>query len=252
MALDAFTNMIQMQNPSESNIKSYYRKRKWLTLAQQVRNGIRKHLWIPVAYRFRTHIYLDTYSTKIVAVQAGLPSFVAGSPFSKENFPPGKNEDFINYHGAAASASLAGGILSRAEVKKVLAQQFRDIDQVTNDGGTATVGLTMYPVYANMGGTIKPYVYQNAGDWAWFGGRMVSALVKYNLIEEARKALKPMVDRVVEHGMFYEWWSVLNGQPKGSKNFRGSAGVLTKAIRDLQAANITLMVFKSESVADIE
>jgi hypothetical protein len=42
-----------------------------------------------------------------------------------------------------------------------------------------------------------------------------------------------MVDRVVRTGDFNEWWSGDN-QPSGSGNFRGSAGVLGKAIEMLQ------------------
>jgi len=38
-----------------------------------------------------------------------------------------------------------------------------------------------------------------------------------------------MTDRVVNNNGFYEWYTVDN-KPKGSGTFRGSAGVLYKAI----------------------
>ena len=34
---------------------------------------------------------------------------------------------------------------------------------------------------------MKPWTYQNAGDWAWFGGRVVQALVKAGLLSEVTK-----------------------------------------------------------------
>ena len=51
---------------------------------------------------------------------------------------------------------------------------------------------------------------------------------------EAKEALEPMATRVLEHG-FWEWWD-FHGRPRGSDKFHGSAGVLGKAIEDLQAA----------------
>jgi hypothetical protein len=42
-----------------------------------------------------------------------------------------------------------------------------------------------------------------------------------------------MLDRVIRHEGFYEWWSVDN-KPKGSGQFRGSAGVLLEAISELR------------------
>jgi len=39
-----------------------------------------------------------------------------------------------------------------------------------------------------------------------------------------------MVSRVLEHDGFFEWWTRDN-QPRGSGLFRGSAGVLGRAIQ---------------------
>jgi hypothetical protein len=63
---------------------------------------------------------------------------------------------------------------------------------------------------------------------------MVRQLARHGFVEEAYRELKPMVSRVVTHGDFHEWWSRDN-QPRGSKQFRGSAGVLGKAIEELLA-----------------
>jgi hypothetical protein len=50
----------------------------------------------------------------------------------------------------------------------------------------------------------------------------------------AYQELRPMADRVVRHGGFHEWWTRDN-QPRGSGQFRGSAGVLGLAIQQLRA-----------------
>ncbi|MCK5281039.1 MAG: hypothetical protein KAK04_20940, partial [Cyclobacteriaceae bacterium] len=59
--------------------------------------------------------------------------------------------------------------------------------------------------------------------------RMITALVQYDFVEEAFEEVKPMVDRVVENDGFYEWYTI-EGEPKGSGVFRGSAGALMEAI----------------------
>ena len=58
---------------------------------------------------------------------------------------------------------------------------------------------------------------------------MIQQLARNGLYEEAYEHLKPMVARVTENQGFYEWYTVDN-KPKGSGTFRGSAGVLYKAI----------------------
>ena len=80
---------------------------------------------------------------------------------------------------------------------------------------------------------MSPYGYQNGGDWCWFGGRMIQQLLRQGFIEDAYRELKPMVARVQRAGDFYEWWSQDN-QPRGSAQFRGSAGVLGRAVEMLQ------------------
>jgi GH35 family endo-1,4-beta-xylanase len=61
---------------------------------------------------------------------------------------------------------------------------------------------------------------------------MVQQLIKQGLINDAYRELKPMVERANRYG-FHEWWSRDN-QPQGSGQFRGSAGVLGRAIELLE------------------
>jgi hypothetical protein len=99
--------------------------------------------------------------------------------------------------------------------------------------GAGTIGLTVYPPYPKgffANPSMGPWSYQNGGDWTWFGGRMIQQLIHYGFIEEAWQEMIPMVERVKKNNGFYEWYSVDN-KPRGSGQFRGSAGVLGKAIK---------------------
>lgn len=104
--------------------------------------------------------------------------------------------------------------------------------------GAPSIGLTLYPPYPEGiykgSNASKPYIYQNGGDWTWFGGRMIQQLVLNGFVEEAYNEIQPMISRVLANKKFYEWYSV-DGKPNGSGDFRGSAGVLAKAIVMLRA-----------------
>jgi hypothetical protein len=171
--------------------------------------SVRKHLWDAQRKKFIPHLYLND------------------SPF-----PEDFDERAVTYHGGTAVA-IEAGLLSPDEI----ASSLRQMKENVRRAGASSIGLTLYPVYPE--GTFRnpsmgPFSYQNGGDWCWFGGRMIQQLIRYGFIEEAYRELQPMVDRVNRHGDFHEWWS-LDNQPRGSGQFRGSAGVLGVAIQRLLA-----------------
>lgn len=182
----------------------------WRQVRDELKSNCRKYLWDAKREKFIPHVYLD------------------GSPF-----PAGFDENRINYHGGTAVAILAG-ILNHEEVLHAMARMDADV----RDAHAATIGLTMYPAYPL--GLFKnpqltaPYTYQNGGDWTWFGGRMVQALIEQGDVADAYREIRPMADRVQRVNGFYEWWT-RDDQPKGSANFRGSAGVLGRDIELLEA-----------------
>jgi cellobiose phosphorylase len=182
----------------------------WRKTRDALKRNIRKYLWDAKNQKFIPHVYLD------------------GSPFPKDF-----DENAINYHGATAVA-IEAGILSQKEIAHALARMDADV----RDAHAATIGLTMYPAYPL--GFFKnpqltaPYSYQNGGDWTWFGGRMVQDLVEEGFAADAYREIQPMIARVERVGGFYEWWTP-GDQPRGSANFRGSAGVLGRAIELLEA-----------------
>jgi hypothetical protein len=181
----------------------YKTAKDWNTVALQISKNVRKHLWMAKEQKYIPHIYLN------------------GSPFSAAF-----NEKEILYTGGSACAILAG-FNTPAEIAAINKQMV----QAAAKEKYATIGITVYPPYPlkefpNM----KPYLYQNAGDWTWFGARMIQALTLKGFTKEAWDELNPIVDRAIAHKGFYEWYDVQTGEPKGSGDFRGEAGVLYDAI----------------------
>jgi len=201
MFVIAIDDYLQFANISRSQ------RLYWTKTRDNIKTNIRKHLWDKVKQKYRPHIYLNN------------------SPF-----PPSFNESDVYYHGGTTVA-IEAGLLSKSEVEQV----YRKMQENVKQAHAATIGLTLYPVYP--AGSFKntgmgPYSYQNGGDWTWFGGRMITQLLRYNLLNEAREAITPMLQRVIKNKGFYEWYTPAN-EPKGSSGFKGEAGVLWTAIVQL-------------------
>lgn len=178
--------------------------KKWKGIREQIAQNVRKYLWDAERKKFIPHLYIDP------------------SPI-----PAGFDENQIHYHGGTAIA-IEAGLLSKEEIAVVNAQMLENVRL----SGMPSIGLTLYPTYPEgffRGGMSKPYVYQNGGDWTWFGGRMIQQLVANGFVEEAYAEIRPMIDRVIKNRGFFEWYG-MGGVPSGSGHFKGSAGVLAKAI----------------------
>lgn len=203
MVIIAMEDYLQLIGPQGAGVSH------WKQTRDQLKKAVRRHLWDARAQKFIPHLYL------------------AGSPF-----PASFDESAVYYHGGTAVA-IEAGLLPRKEIERSLQWMRRNV----KSAGASSIGLTLYPTYpegAFKNQSMKPYGYQNGGDWCWFGGRMIQQLVRNGLVEEAYQELRPMVERVLRVGDFHEWWSQDN-QPRGSGQFRGSAGVLGKAIEQLWA-----------------
>ena len=175
-----------------------------MQLRKTVAKNTRKYLWDKKRQKIRPHVYLGE------------------SPI-----PAGFNEEEMYYHGGTAIA-IEAGLLSKKEVAIVNKAMLRNV----KESGMPSIGLTIYPTYPQgffHGGMKDPYVYQNGGDWTWFGARMIQQLIRYGYVQEAYDEVRPMIDRVIKHQAFYEWWGP-GCKPSGSGAFKGSAGVLVKAI----------------------
>ena len=179
-------------------------RKKWVSMEDSFRKNIRKYLWDRKKGRFIPHLYPE-----------GKPEDV--------NF----DESRIYYHGGTAIA-IEAGLLSKEEIRKANDDMLANVKA----SGMPTIGLTVYPPYPEgffPGGMKNLYNYQNGGDWTWFGGRMIQQLIVNGFVADAYHEIRPMLDRVIVNGDFYEWYGP-GGKPSGSAAFKGSAGVLCKAI----------------------
>jgi glycogen debranching enzyme len=182
---------------------------KWEARRESLRSAVRKHLWDESHRKFIPHVYLE------------------GSPF-----PDSFDERKVFYHGGTTVA-MEADLLDPDEILVSYGQMRANVRL----SGAATIGLTLYPPYpagSFKNPSMRPYSYQNGGDWTWFGARTVRQLARHGHVAEAYQELVPMLERVIRHEGFYEWWT-LDNQPKGSGQFRGSAGVLLEAIAELRA-----------------
>lgn len=200
IALDRFLDWLDPDSPRAAH---------WRQVRSQIQDHVRRHLWDAPRQKFIPHLYLD------------------GSPF-----PDDFDESVIFYHGGTAVA-IEAGLLTHDEIRASLETMRANVRQA----GASSIGLTVYPPYPEgffLNPSMAPWSYQNGGDWCWFGGRMIQALIQHGFVAEAYTELKPMVSRALEHNGFFEWWTRDN-QPRGSGQFRGSAGVLGRSIKLLQA-----------------
>lgn len=189
-------------NPSMPGIEKY------TELRDSIASRTRRHLWDEANQKIIPHIHIDP------------------SPL-----PADFDESKMHYHGGTAIA-IEAGLLTPDEISAVNNQMLENVRL----SGMPSIGLTIYPTYPAgffTGGMAEPYVYQNGGDWTWFGGRTIQQLVANGFVEEAYKEIQPMLERVVKNGGFYEWYGQ-GGVPSGSGKFKGSAGVLTVAIKMLR------------------
>jgi len=181
---------------------------KWNTLRTTITENTRKYLWDKQKQKFIPHIYLD-----------------------KSPIPAGFDESKVFYHGGTAIA-IEAGLLSKTEIEASNRQMVENVRL----SGAPSIGLTLYPVYPAgffHGGMGKPYIYQNGGDWTWFGARMIQQLNANGFEKEAYDEIRPMIGLVIKNRGFYEWYYV-DGKPNGSAQFKGSAGALAKAIQMLR------------------
>lgn len=181
---------------------------QWIKIRNELKANARKHLWDEKQQKFIPHIYLN------------------GSPF-----PADFDESKVYCHGGTTVAMQAH-LLSHKEVGIANAKMVANVKAAP----AQSIGLTLYPCYPEgffLNPGMGPYSYQNGGDWTWFGARTISALVEYGYVQEAYDELQPMLQRVIDNNGFFEWYTI-DGQPKGSGTFRGSAGVLYTAIHDLR------------------
>ena len=177
---------------------------------RDLRAAVRTHLWN--GRQFIPHLYLEK-----------------GSPF-----PADFDESRIYFQGGTAVA-IQAGLLDPAEVAQAFARMIRNKE----DSGSGSIGVSLYPPYPagffqNKDYMGAEYVYQNGGDWPWFGARIIQQMVVHGQTQLAYREIGPMLDRVLRDDGFFEWYTRA-GAAKGSGEYRGTAGQLAAAIDMLLA-----------------
>lgn len=183
---------------------------RWARVREDLGRAVRMHLWDATRQKFRPHLYLD------------------GSPF-----PAGFDEDAIFFTGGTAMA-IQAGLLAPREAETSFSAMHLNAGE---DGPFTTLGLVCHPVYPAAffkNPDHQPHVYINGGDWPWISGRVVQAMIAQGFVADAYEALLPVVQRVKRDQGFFEWYDQA-GKPHGAAQFRGAAGVVGLAIKQLQA-----------------
>ena len=202
MFLIAIDNYVAM-------IKNAQQEQRWEEIHSRIADRTMEYLWDPARKKFRPNLYLDD-----------------------DPWPEWFDESRIYYTGSPALA-IRAGILSEEQTEQVV----RNMINTKRYAGAATLGVVNFPAYPDglfKNPSLRPYNYQNAGDWSWWGGRIIQILVESGRAQLAYEELQPMLKRVEEHDGFYEWYT-LDNEPHGSGKFRGSAGALGKAIYRLRS-----------------
>jgi hypothetical protein len=184
----------------------------WRAVRATLDRNIQRSLWDSAASKYRAHLYLD------------------GSPF-----PASFNESAVEDFGGTAVA-IQAGLLDNQQIKASLAHMNADVKAA----GAQSISLSVWPPYpaasfSVSSGLMNPGSYQNGGQWAWFGARLIQGLIVHDDLADAFQAIKPMIAEVIHAGGFYEWTS-LTGQPEGSPDYRAAAGELGLAIEELLGA----------------
>ena len=209
LAIDIYDNALLIGAMDEYFAVDAAARKKWSPRIEALRASVREKLWDAESAKFVANLYLKD------------------SPF------PASFDEGEVYGFGGVGVAMEAGVLEREEI----AATYQVMRAKLEASGAPTIGITVYPTYpegAFLNPSMAPFSYQNGGDWTWFGARTARQLAAHGFVAESYRELEPMLDRVIKHDGFYEWWTRDN-QPKGSGSFRGAAGVLIEAIQELRA-----------------
>jgi len=180
----------------------------WLNLRNRLKRGIAHYLWDARRMKFKPHAYVTV------------------SPF-----PQSFDENELLFEGGTAVA-IEAGLISNAELPAVDAQ----ILEAQKSSNALAIAGSVYPPYPAgfyNNGMLCPFCYQNGALWPWFGGRMIKQLSDHGLLLQAYSELSPILDMVISGQGFFEYYT-LAGEPRGSADYRGTAGAVLSAIESVQ------------------
>ena len=138
------------------------------------------------------------------------------------------DEDAMFAMGGNAMAILAG-----IADDDMAASIFAAADERQREYGISTVSGVMLPPYPD--GVFehyavnRAYLYQNGGQWDWFGGRLILGMYQRGFYDLANTKLDEIAAKIADNRGINEWEDP-SGAPSGSGDFVGAAGALARAI----------------------
>lgn len=100
-----------------------------------------------------------------------------------------------------------------------------------------SIGLTIYPPYPTgyfKNSWLSAYYYQKRRRLDLVRRTHDPTIDRQRFLPRSLRGISPMLDRVIANNGFFEWYTP-EGKPN-SGNFKGSAGVLWKAIQQFNQA----------------
>ncbi|MCA1554455.1 MAG: hypothetical protein LC737_08755, partial [Chloroflexi bacterium] len=197
MAYQALRNLSAM-NTSVGNKAEADR---YNNAANDLRGQVEKYLWQPTKGFYRTHWHL--------------------TPLTHSNF----DED--------ALISISNALMVYTGLSDHYSV-FDKLDEATKALGAIKPGLSIYPPYPS---GVFAYVqmaegvYQNGGQWDWWGGTQITAEFERGYRARALKQLYQVADDWSHHPRdIYEWQLARTGVNKGSDDYGGSVATISEAI----------------------
>lgn len=138
------------------------------------------------------------------------------------------DEDAIFALGGNAVAVLAG-LATQSQAQRIFAEAKRR-RAIFNATTISAVLLPPYPAgtfeHPGMG---IPFYYQNGPEWDWFGLRMVAAMADAD--DPAATMELERIARQAQHNGTFSEWTTLSGEPRGSRDYVGTAASFVVAVQ---------------------
>lgn len=179
------------------------RAETWRQTAHLIRSSTNQRLWQTEKGFYRVHLHLGSFHHDFD---------------ESDMFAMGGNA-------VAVLSGLADENQSRRIIETALKRQ--------KEFNISTISGTLLPPYPE--GVFRhplmsqPYVYQNGGQWDWFGGRLLLAMFEKGYSLSAKEKLLEIIRKNVRNRGFFEW-DTPSGAGRGSDMYCGNAGVLSQAV----------------------
>jgi len=125
--------------------------------------------------------------------------------------------------------AIMAGLMDHRQIRRFLVE----LEKRRKKYRLRTVSFTLIPPYP--GGffshhLMRPWSYQNGGEWDWIGARVVKALFMEGFRQEAQKYLLEIVKKNLANYCIFEWEDREGSSIGGSMFYVGAAGIIGDTI----------------------